>query len=71
MTNGQNNNPGLIIGYGELNEIYDKLMDVEIKDPYIQLDYEHHQMVRVIEALRLCMIDRMLDPSFKVELNEK
>lgn len=67
---GQNNEPSLIIGYGELNAIYDKLMDVEIKNEYVQLDYEHHQMIRIIEALRLYMLERMLDPSFKVELND-
>lgn len=71
MTNGRNNDPGLIIGFGELNAIYDKLMEVEIKNEHIQLDYEHFQMVRIIEALRLYMIERMLDPSFKVELDEK
>lgn len=66
---GQNNEPGLIIGFNELIGIYNKLMDVSIDNKRVQLDYEHHQMVRCLEALRLYMLDHMLDPNFKVELN--
>lgn len=67
---GVNNDPAIIINFGELNEIYSKLDDVVVKNEYVQLDYGHHQLVRCLEALRLYILDHNLNPQFEVGLHE-
>ena len=62
----------VLISYGELNNIYEKLNEVDtFDDEYLSLDYEHLQLTRVLLAFEKYLEDRNIEPQYKVDLGEE
>jgi hypothetical protein len=54
-----------------INEIYELMNEVQVKNEYVQLNYEDYFIVRVLEAYKLYLNNRGMEADYKVVLSER
>ena len=60
----------LLIDNKALLDILNKYQDVRVHTSAIALDYESIQLYFALEALRLYMEDYLLEPNYRIDLDE-
>lgn len=66
MISGRNDEYKLQLTVSDLAKILNKYQDVRPPREPLALDYESTQLYYALEALRLYMEDRMIEPNFEV-----
>lgn len=60
----------LIIDNQALLQILNKYQDVRVHNNAIALDYESIQLYFALEALKLYMEEQLLEPNYRIDLDE-